>query len=405
MKIFLSFLLITLSPAVFAWSAEISGNLEAQFRQTKNNDEAKEDLFQNWDQDEFQLFYGNLNTKFEFKGSRLEANWFVRHSRSDLYRGGETPLGPQPYFAPQIFTFPNRLVVRDVFKLQEVKTGDNYKTESIINKLFYEWSYDEHRFTFGRMYINYGIGEIFNPINPFNQPTGLTAINQVAQGSDGLAFKFFVNDKYTVDFYLLGDKRIEGYDGQIDKTLWAHGEYQVSENLQLDYVIGEDQNRHKLGGQVSYRLGEGMIFTQILYQSEFVTKKPSDNLWDIMLGYDHQLTSKWHLRSEGGYQKLDRLIENTSSSNIFGDRFLPTEYFIALANVYEIHPLVKLSGTLINDIKSGFTYFIAKSTFSLGNNVEAELFGYSPVAKGDSADNDAQKLVTTDVGAALRAFF
>src|SRR5690606_32025544 len=114
-----------------------------------------------------------------------------------------------------------------------------------------------------------------------------------------------------------------------------------------------DQERHKLGGQVSYQLADALVFTQVLYQSENVKDKPSDHLWDVLIGYDRQMTSKWHIRVETGYQKADTFLNPENM-----ERFLPTEYFIALANVYEVHPLVKLNGTIINDIKSGFSYLI-----------------------------------------------
>lgn len=388
------FFLILLSLDAFSEvKKELSGNLEAQGRHTWNNDQAKEDLFQTWDEEDFYLIYGNLNGKIEMNDSRLEANWFVRHSHSDLYKSD--------FFATRIFTFPNRLVARDLFKLQSKKEGDKYVTEYVLNKFYYEWNYGEHRFMAGRMYINYGQGEIFNPINPFNQPTGLTSISQVAQGNDGLNFTFFMNDWHTMNFYILGDKSFNGYEGEIERTLWIHGEYQYSDSLQLDYVVGEDQNRQKLGGQASYKFEEAMVFSQVLYQTEYVNDDPSNHLWDILLAYDEQINNKWHIRVEGGYQKKNEFINLAS----FGERFLPTEYFVALANQYEIHPLVKLNGTIINDIKSGFTYFIAKSTFDLGHSIEADIFGYVPVAKGDAADNPAQKLVTTDIGMALRAFF
>jgi hypothetical protein len=397
----ISILLLPLT--AFAYKAEVSGNLELQGRRSWNNEEAKAPpLFQDWDEDDFYLGYGNLNAKLDFAGSRLEANWFVRHSRSDLYQ--PAPLlgqSREPYLVTNIFTFPNRLVARDIFQLQHRRQEDGALTESVLNKFYYEWSTDEHRFTVGRMYINYGLGEIFNPINPFNQPTGLTSISQVAQGNDGGAMSFFMSDNYTINFYLLGDKRIEGYDGQINKTLWVHGEYQASEKLQLDYVVGEDQNRHKLGGQLSYKFEEAMFFTQVLYQTNYVNKKPSHNLWDLLLGYDQQLTGKWHLRGEAGYQKNNRYADLST----FGERFLPTEYFVALANIFEIHPLAKVSGTVVNDIKSGFTYLIARSTLSLSENVEGEIFGFTPISKGDATDNPVQRLVTTDVGLALRAFF
>lgn len=383
-------------------TSEFSGNLEVQTRHSKNNKEAKKSpLFQDWDEENFNLVYGNINGKVEFANSRIEANWFGRYSESDLYDPKPTILGPRdPYLATQIFTFPNKLVARDLFKLQHVDQSGDHQFESILNKLYYEWESEQNRFMAGRIYINYGLGEIFNPINPFNQPTGLTAISQVAQGNDGMSFTFFLSEKHTVQFLLLGDKSLDKYDGEIDKTLWAHGEYQYSDKLQLDYVIGEDQERHKVGGQASYQFEESLVFTQLLYQTQNVKNKPSNNLWDILLGYDEQLTSKWHIRLEGGYQKSNRFINPQAF-----ERFLPTEYFVALANVYEVHPLFKVNGTIINDVKSGFSYFIAKGTYSFIENMELELFGFTPVSKGDEADNLAQKLVTSDIGLALRGFF
>jgi hypothetical protein len=409
-KIIFIMLFIFSSPLLAKFDADFSGNLEAQVRHAWNNDLAKgSPLYQNWSESDFYLLYGNLSSKIELDNSRIDANLFGRYTQSELYRG-TTVLGQDvPYIAPNAYLFPKKLVARDIFNLQDIQQGDNYQRELILNKLFYEWDYDEHRFMAGRIYINYGLGEIFNPINPFNQPTGLTAISQVAQGNDGLNFTFFVSDKYTIDFYFLGDKNLAGYENQIQKTLWAHGEYLYSNNLQFDYVIGEDQNRHKLGGQVKYNFSEAMIFFQTLYQSSYVDKQESDSLWDVMIGYDQQVTNKWHVRFEGGHQKEDSVLKAAQQTNPklinFNNRFLPSEYFLALANQYEMHPLVKLGGTIINDVKTGFTYFITRNTFDLGHSTEAELYAYLPMAKGNDTDNKLQKLVTTDIGFALRTFF
>lgn len=401
MKIILLLLVISSTPIWSAVEGDISGNLEAQGRNTWNNQMAKDDLFQDWDEEQFYIFYGNLSGKLEFKNSRLEANLFARHTQSKLNEAQPNNPVSSNYLAPQIFTFPNKLVARDVFKLKHTEIGDNYQTEYILNKLYYEWDYDENRFMLGRMYINYGQGEIFNPINPFNQPTGLTSISQVAQGNDGVNFTFYVNEKYTMDFYFLGDKTLDGYEGEIERTLWIHGEYQVNNELQLDYVGGQDQNRLKAGGQIRYNFSEAMMFFQTLYQSDFTDNTSSHPLWDIMLGYDQQMNNKWHVRGEGGYQKKNRW----GGPNFNTERFLPTEYFVALANQYDIHPLIKLGGTIILDVKSGFTYLVTRNTIDLGFNTEAEIFAYLPVAKGDGVENPAQKLVTTDVGLALRTFF
>ena len=402
MKLFLLIFLVFVTYSALAMESEFSGNIEGQIRNSTNNSEAKDaPLFQDWNRENFYLLYGNLHGKVEFGESRIEANWFARYSESNLYE--PAPIGPfnrPPYIATGIFTFPNRLVARDIFQMQHIDQSGNHQTESILNKFYYEWDGSDKRFMIGRLYVNYGLGEIFNPINPFNQPTALTSTSQVAQGNDGASFTFFMKDNHVIQFLFLGDKRIENYDGSINKTFWIHGEYQFSDKLQIDYVLGEDQSRNKIGGQASYQFDEALMFFQFLYQTELITPEPSNNLWDLLVGLDQQLTTKWHIRFEGGYQKQDQYANLTTFT-----RFLPTEYFAALANVYEPHPLVKVSGTIINDIKSGFSYFIAKGTFSVTKSTEIEAFGFSPVSAGDKTDNLAQKLVTTDLGIALRTFF
>lgn len=400
MKLFFLLLLISTS----AWSkvqADLSGNFEAQARNSWNNEMAKDDLFQDWDEEAFYLMYGNLNGKLDFDNyGKIESNLFARYSKSDLYKKPQAPFPPNA--APLIFTFPNRLVARDLFKLQYEHNGEDYREELVLNKFYYEVDLEGNRFMVGRMYINYGQGEVFNPINPFNQPTALTSISQVAQGNDGANFTFFMNDHHTLDFYFLGDKSKDDYNGDIDKTLWIHGEYTLSDKFQLDYVLGEDQNRNKFGGQLRYNFEEAMVFFQGLYQSQYNNNTDSQDLLDLMLGYDQQLTNKWHLRVEGGYQEQDKSVPLQNALNY---RFLPTEYFVAFANIYEIHPLLKLGATIVNDVKSGFTYFITRNTLDLGHDTEAEIFGYFPLAKGDSVEYQAQKLVTTDIGVALRTFF
>jgi hypothetical protein len=145
------------------FKAELSGNLEAQTRYVKNSSAAKEStLAQDWNDDQFNLVMGNLNAKAEFKESRVEANYFLRHGQSSLYQND--------FIAPLIINFPNKLVARDVFGLDYSRQDKDYRTDSVINKFYYELDGEDSRFVFGRMYINYGSGEIFNPINPFNQP-------------------------------------------------------------------------------------------------------------------------------------------------------------------------------------------------------------------------------------------
>ena len=82
-----TYLLLLLLLPISSWAqvkGEISGNVEAQTRHTWNNEAARDDLAQDWEEENFHLVYGNLNGKLQFKGSRLESNVFARHSQSDL---------------------------------------------------------------------------------------------------------------------------------------------------------------------------------------------------------------------------------------------------------------------------------------------------------------------------------
>lgn len=374
---------------------EATGNVEAQARHSTNPQTARDfPLRQRWRESNFSVLSANLGLRAQFQESRAELNWFSRQANSALYQRG--------YVAPRIMNFPNRLIARDVFRLNYSRQDGDQQTDSVLNKFTYELDGDDSRFTIGRMYINYGAGEIFNPINPFNQPLGLVGATNVAQGNDGARASFFLSERSSLSFFLLGDKQLAGDEDKVTRTLWLHWEYRLAQSWQFDVVGGEDQKRNKAGGQVNYLMEDAMVFLQALYSSEYVDGNPSENLWDVMLGYDNQFTPLWHTRVEMGYQETDR--ELGLAPTRFTGRYLPYEYFAALANSYEIHPLWKLSGTVIHDVKTHFGYGLGKATWSVMNNLECDFFVFSPLYHGNKRTL-VQRLITTDVGTALRYFF
>jgi hypothetical protein len=241
-------------------------------------------------------------------------------------------------------------------------------------------------------------------VNPFNQPLGLAAQSNIAQGNDGLKASFFPNDRLNLNFYLLGNKRQEDYENQITRTIWLHGDFRMGENLQFDFVMGEDQKRNKFGGQISYILGESMIFAQLLESSSLIDGKPSEQTSDVLLGYDHQFTALWHFRLELGHQERDQVLLEADPAAL-GDRLLPYEYFIAIAQTYEIHPLVKTSTTFIHDFKTRYLYGIGRITWSVFNDTEWDLFANVPIYWIEDESNLVQKIFPTEVGTSLRIFF
>jgi hypothetical protein len=397
--IIFSFLAIVLTCSISSASSmktEIDGNIDAQFRSANNQSDA-ETLGQNWSHENFSLLSTNTHAIFSLKNSKLEINWFNRYSQSDLYK--------KDFFATRLMNFPNQTVSRDVFRLSHKKQSQDALFESVLNQAFYEWDYDDSRFAFGRLFINYGQGEIFNPINPFNQPTGLTSQSNVGQGNDGFKVTIFSDPDTTWNFFLIGDKQVKGNDGSIDATTWLHGEFRLSDIWQIDYVLGRDQMRHKTGAQATYQSEESLLFSQVFYQTEIIDKNiPSTHLWDIMLGYDRRLTTDWHIRVEGGHQKTDQYLTIGNASQ-FNSRFLPSEYFVAVANEYQLHSLLKGSATVIHDFKSRFGYGLARLAYSFKESWEVDLFGFAPIYRNGNKIAPIQKLFTSDVGLSVRAFF
>lgn len=401
----LLFLFIALSsPHLFAEQSvkmgdlkiEASGNFEAQSRNSWNTSLAqKSPLFQRWKESSFSVLTGNLNLKASFKESRLDSNIFLRQAYSPLYQDN--------YVAPRIMNFPNKLVARDIFRLNYSRQDSDHYTDAVINKLAFEIDGEDSRFIIGRMFVNYGVGEIFNPINPFNQPLGLVGSLNVAQGNDGFKASFFLSERSSLSFFLMGDKQLYGEQDRITRTLWLHWDYQLTDKWQFELVAGEDQKRNKAGLQANYSLDQAMVFMQALYSSEYTDGNESENLWDVMLGYDNQLTTNWHIRFEAGYQETDRelIVGNTTELN---GRYLPYEYFAALANSYDIHPLIELSATIIHDVKTDYGYGLGRVSWSIVNNCEWDFFVFSPIYHSKDS-NAIQKLITTDVGTALRYFF
>jgi len=377
------FLLLS-SLTAFALETEFSGSGELQYRNSRNNPEADK-YFQTWKKTEAKIFLGQVGVKVQHQHHSVESNLFVRYL--------ETPLLRNPNnLAPKFYLFPQRMVVRDLFNLKASQTSSRERVEALPTKLFYQIELEKFRVEIGRVYLTYGQGEIFNPINPFNQPTALNASAQVAQGNDGGTLTYFASQKHDLHLSIFGDKS----QGETQKTFWFRTNSRLSDQLSLMLVGGEDQKRKKAGAEVTYQGEEALYFSQIFYQKNALDQES----FDFLLGLDQQLHSLWHLRVEAGHQK--RFKKNVSSDT---NRFLPTETFLSIGNQIEITPLLKQQVTFIYDLKSSFAYGVLKTVYEVRQDLEIEGFFLGPALKGGKASDPLQEIVTRDFGLALRGYF
>lgn len=394
---FITFLLLmTFSTyALAAFEANFSGNLDAQTKALKNTNMAK-DLGQNWDHKKINLIYSNIKGRVMFRKTAININWFLRYSQSELYK--------KDYVAPRFSVYPNNVVLRDIFKLQKVDEADGAVSESILNEFNYEWGDQETVFHFGRVLVNFGEGYVFNPINPFMLPTAFSTLQNISQGNDGMTFYIQSARDFRIHFYIFGDKQFTDYNGQITRTLMFRGDWDYSDQIHVNYILGEDQKRHKYGFEIRYAFDKGQVFGQAVRNSQRLDKEdPGDKgLFHYLIGYEKDLTNIWTGRLELG--KFD--VDNTFVKANYAQNFLPQKNFAALINTIELTDIVKVQLNASVDTKSGFSYFHADINHQYAKALQLHAFISGPMSRPkEGAEFSSQRVFAGEFGFGFRSVF
>lgn len=377
--------LFFISTVTFAKEIEYTqtGSVGAQARLLVRRDISPE----NWDSPtDFYFVHGNFNPKLRIDKNTFESSVFYRRADSTIYRTNTLVKEP--------LLFPKDLMARELFDLTKHKSVPTYRSDLILHKMSYVYEFEKFRFEMGRFFINYGLGETFNPINPFNLPTGLFVINDISQGSDGTRTSWFYNENIDFNFYTLGAKDYQDPNRSVHPTFYGQMEIR-KEELQLNLSGGLDQRRKKVGGQISYSFTDYLGFIQSFYQSSLGIQQ---GLYDMVIGLDRQLTQFWHARFEASYQQND-------AGELISTRFLPQEYTIALAQEFEVHPLVKLKPVFTFDPETYQTYGLFKATINATQNCDLEFYAMEYLLNRPHKEVIRQKIMSGEVGVRGQYFF
>ena len=388
-------LLLLFNQAHAVIRSEFSGNLDAQAKKLKNSSTA-EKLGQNWDEEDMLLIYSNIKARFHFRRSKININWFLRYSQSELYK--------DDYVAPRFSVYPNNVVTRNIFKLEKIDEADGAVTESILNEFNYEWGDDETVFNIGRMPVTFGEGFVFNPINPFMLPTAFSTLQNINQGNDGMKFYIQSDKDFRFHFYIFGDKQFTDYNGQITRTLMFRGDWDYSDQVHINYILGEDQKRHKYGFEVRYSFDGGQVFAQAVRNSQRLDKEdPADNgLFHYILGYEKDLSHNLSSRIEIG--KYDQ--DNTYVEAAYNQNFLPQKNFVALVNSITLTDLVKVQLNGSVDPKSGFSFFHMNVNHEYDKTLQFHVFMSGPMSRAKNESQfAAQRVFAGEFGLGFRSVF
>lgn len=362
---------------------------------TLSNTDGAERLGSDWSSESLQQIYGQTGFDITVLENKMQFDTFFRHTNSTLLEEVDGVLTNQFY--------PQQIVARDVFKMQHTKTNDDSKNDIIMHRMTYSWGDDEVAFTAGRMFIQYGEGHTINPINPFNHSANQSNVYGVSQANDGVRIILKKDTNLKLHLYFLGDKSFTDYDEEITRTVFLRGDWKKSNQTHINYILGEDQKRHKYGVEIKHSFGKGIGFLQLVRFSQQIDKQDanSEGLFHSLAGYELDLTPIWTTRLELGKFQEDKINPIPGQIN-----YLPFESFIALNNLFRLNDKITGELNLVNETSSKALFYKLSSSYSLNGSSEVRLFA-SGLSQEPDEDPDyiLQNLIPAELGFALRAKF
>lgn len=366
---------------------------------TLQNSVSLEDDNQGWTDKGHNALYGNFGFDLSVMDHTIRSNAFINHSQSKLYESRATTM--------DAITFPSIIVTRDLFKFEEKQVGEESKTQALLNQFEYTLGDEEIQFTMGRMWVKFGQGKFINPVNPFRSTTEFSNFYGIEQAVDG--GKFLINrDKHLkLHIYIFGDKRFTDYDERLKRSAMIRGEWQKSENTKINYILGEDLERHKYGFEISHRMDRLMGYGQLMRYTKRIDleENESQNLGHWVAGGEFKFNANFKFALEGGKLQRDRLqTENTEPSL----SFLPIENFV-FGKLFFNDSEQRFQGELayVTDQDSGFSFHQFNLMYHFHKNMYLRYFFSTSGSAPEQVDDYTQQnnVAETLNGLALRALF
>lgn len=372
--------------------------LEAQYKNLSNSDQAK-DAGQDWDSEQLGSVYSNMDFNLKIFEHKFKATWFLRHGSSELF--ADDRLGLNYHF------FPRKVIARDLIKMQYTHETRTTRTESILNRFTYEFGDEEFKFKIGRMYIDWGDGYIANPINPFNLPGFNGGVAKFNQGNDGLEATIQTDDRLRLKIYALQDRSFRDYqDERVTRTFFLHGWWQYKPDTEIQYILGEDNKRHKYGLQVKKSFEKGMAYFQAVRFSQRLDKQEAGEkgLSHFIVGTEYMFIPKLTTRIEFGKQEF---APELNEANHLSTTFIPLKRIMAIANSYQFNDQHSANLVYGLDGNSKFSFLNLDYTFEPRENHELFSRVLAPLSEteADESLGTLQQALATEVTLGYRFFY
>jgi len=395
--LFTSFLLTALIlpfHSTFA-GVKVDKNIFFEFKsaELKNQESSNTD---DWKTEKINTFNGQIGFDLNLWGHNINSSVYIRHNESNILN--------KDYVSQSYQIFPETIVARNIFKMNHIHSEDSKYTETILNQFNYQWGDDEAWLTAGRMIIDFGEGFFSNPINPLNINSKYSHQINVNQSNDGLALLLGKNDKLKLHIFLLGDKSYTDYDEKITRTLLLRGDWKINQATHINYILGEDQKRHKYGIELQQKIEENRIgyLQMVKYSQNLENEDPNDpGIFHYLIGYKFDPNPFNNLRLEFG--KTSREINSNEYSQL---NYLPFEAYWGVVLTHSFSDQLFVEAGFSQDTDTDFRYYKISSSYIHNKNARFKLFHSAPVKDAeDDPKYASQAAIPSLTGASIELYF
>lgn len=340
----------------------------------------------------FHAGYFNSNLVLDLNEKReIRFNWLFRYYNSEALYKENVPF--------RSLVYPARSISRNMFKLSKKDTGKYSYTESTLNEFNYNFKDGDTSVSLGRMFVHYGEGMTFNPINPFHRPLLYSNFKNNDQGNDGMIIALHPNDKTTLNIYLFGNQDLEDKNENVSRTIFLNASINLNSKNHLHLIAGEDQQRQTSGFEYKYSFDKGLFFIQGMSKSKRLDlKDESEKVYHALTGLEYDFSKYFSSRIETGHEGHDKKLG-------VGERSLN---YIALHNFYTLINQISLSDkTRLNlnytrDFKTTFGYLQTELGYKASKNLEYRAFYSKTVSlKEKHKDAASQNSLPVELGLSL----
>ena len=385
---------IFLFPISIAWTSEPINSFEYQSARLNNN-MLTDSSSQNWRQESVTSLYAFLKTQHKIGSFIINTASVLNYVDSPLYK--------EETLAKAYITSPNSYVSRDSFNLFLKKTNQESSYAIGLSEFNISQDSDEIFWEVGRFNIEFGKGKAFNPINPFNYNSTFSTSPIFTQGIDGLHIELKKDPKFALNIYLLGDRSYSEDHSENHKSLIIRGDWSYSESVHINYMLGEDQNRHFYGIEALKVLGSFSIFGQLVKASQELENQSQDNqdIFHYLMGIEASLYKSWLSQLE-----LGRFDQNEKGTTLPRNFYLPFNKMISWINNYRVSDNQRVALHTSQDLESNAVAYIISGTYEYNPNYEIGFFFSSLM--GDLSKDEkylAQHNIPQKIGLKIRAKF